>query len=200
MPLLFLDLETTGLDPKNDDVLEVAAVVMSDDLETEIARYGSVIAWDASKHTRPIDPFVVAMHTKNNLWVECLAAVRTPVHRPGHDLSRAAVNARLRDFIVANGCGGGERSGAQLAGNSIHFDRAFMREYLPLSLAELHYRQLDVTSINELARRVWPDVFAGRPSAPPVHRALPDVEHSIETARYYARALGSFSVNTKVVL
>lgn len=57
---------------------------------------------------------------------------------------------------------------------------------------DLHYRQLDVSSLNELARRVWPDVYAARPGLARdlPHRALPDVYNSIAQARHYARAFG----------
>lgn len=188
--LLYLDLETTGLDPKNDAVLEVAAIVMSDDLRTEISRFSSVIAWDATKHKRPIDPYVVAMHTHNGLWAECLAAKPCTA---GFG-TRADIDSALYQFLTRSDVWDYQAAPVvawNLAGNSIHFDREFMREWFPLSFALLHHRQLDVSSLNELARRVWPDVHAKRPGAggASAHRAMADAEQSIAITRHYVERL-----------
>ena len=76
----------------------------------------------------------------------------------------------------------------QLAGNGIHFDRGFMRRCLRRAEAELHHRQLDVTSINELMRRFCPAIYEKRPRPPQAaHRAMDDVLESLEVARHYAR-------------
>lgn len=178
MPLFFIDLETTGLDPRHDAVLEVAAVVVPDSLELTDAspRFSATVYFDR-KCDPSIDPIVIEMHTKNGLWMACLDSGDTIFE----------VDRALHAFILANGA-----KDAQLAGNSVHFDRAFMSVHLPRSLAELHHRQLDVSSLNELARRVWPDVYAARPTADDKpHRALPDVYNSIAQARHYARHLVS---------
>lgn len=69
-----------------------------------------------------------------------------------------------------------------------HFDRGFMRRCMPNAEAELHHRQLDVTSVNELMRRFNPAVYEARPKPPQsAHRAMDDVLESLAVARHYAQ-------------
>jgi oligoribonuclease len=174
--LVWIDLETTGLDPRKDRLLEVAAIV-TDDAFVELARWQRVVR-PYGFEPEWLDPVVRQMHTDNGLLGEVTAAT----------LRRAGVDVLLRDFIETQR----KLIGADLpvlAGSSVHFDREFMRWHLPLALERLHYRQLDVSSINELARRVWPAVYAARPQSAGTHRAMADLEDSIKLARYYARAL-----------
>jgi oligoribonuclease len=196
--LVFLDLETTGLRPEKHFVLEVAAIITDDEL-TEIVRFTAVANWvyshqlavgrEAERENNAwyadVDPYVLEMHTKNGLWA---ASAASKIRRYDIDQMLAAVI----DETVRNAGGTpGEKTGPQLAGNTISFDRAFMRDQLPLSHALLSYRNVDVTTLNEMARRFWPAVHAARPrTAGDAHRAEVDVAESLATARYYAQALG----------
>ena len=197
--LIFMDLETSGLRADTHSVLEVA-VIMTDDAFADIARFTAVAHWlyasdlaDANsavrdafaKFTVDVDPFVLEMHTKNGLWAASMAST----------MSLDDVDSMLATFIAetcaAHGVVPGEKTGPQLAGNTINFDRAFLQAQLPLTHALLHYRNVDITTLNEVARRFWPAVHKDRPrSAGNVHRAEADVLASLETARYYARTLG----------
>jgi oligoribonuclease len=197
--IVFCDLETGGLDPEKHPVLEVALVITDDALaDVPKGAISRVVYWAPAPYmlvedpTRlaaearfyDVDPFVLDMHTKNGLW----QASATSEH------TLASTDAMLHAFIRER-CGDaiGEKKGPQLGGNTISFDRAFLKRHLPLTHATLHYRNVDCTTLNEMARRFWPAVYEGRPRAAKdaaAHRAEADVMESVELARYYAKALG----------
>lgn len=174
--LLWVDLETTGLDPEHDKVLEVAAVVTEhagNDL-VEVARFQAVTDGARYRDLWKLHPAVQAMHEKSGLWIES-----TLRGRPLADVA-----SELYAFIDANA------PRAQLAGSTISFDRAFMKKHLPSAHALLHYRNLDVSSLNEMARRWFPAAYATRPNADrpkeaAAHRAMDDILESIATLRHY---------------
>ena len=180
--LAFLDLETSGLDVEHDDVLEVACLVIDDQLTDEVSRFVMVAHTKRQFHELP--EVVRDMHTKNRLWSEVKAS-KEPI-----DAIDCALASFLRQHAVKI-----KRDGdlvtlvrPQLAGNGIHFDRGFMRRCLPNAEAELHHRQLDVTSVNELMRRFNPAVYEARPKPPQsTHRAMDDVLESLAVARHYGQ-------------
>ena len=121
------------------------------------------------------------MHARTGLWGE---SARSP-HR------LVDVDDQLAAFLeLSLTHGEGEhttpRPKAQIAGSSIWFDRGLMAVSLPRALAQLHYRSVDVTTLNELARRFWPAIHEGKPVRREIHRAVPDVEDSLSLCRYYA--------------
>ena len=177
--LAFIDLETTGLDVEHDDILEVACLVIDDGLVTEVARYQAVVM--ACRESYAMPEVVRDMHTKNGLWAEANQPSAKPLLIVDQELA-----AFLRSYGVKYDATTIARP--QLAGNGIHFDRGFMRRCLRRAEAELHHRQLDVTSINELMRRFCPAIYEKRPRPPQAaHRAMDDVLESLEVARHYAR-------------
>jgi oligoribonuclease len=199
--IVFLDLETTGLRATQHDVLEVAAIVTDDELR-EVARFHRVVA--ATRRFSELDEFIRDMHTKNGLWAEAIRPPDDYIHSTGVLYRQAdggtyplgEVDHSLSEFIVkhavklgTNDKGQVTIARPQLAGNSIHFDRAFMKEHLPESEAQLHYRMIDVSTVDELARRFWKATHDARPKPNDAHRAMPDVEHSLALARYYSAAL-----------
>lgn len=201
--LIFVDLETTGLNPRGGDewtdtgdtILEVAAIVTNDDL-AEVARFHRVTS-EARRHPlHQVDPFVRQMHVDNGLWNESILAVELPDGGSAHlmdvddDFSRF-IAEHCYGTVPIEGTVLEPKHGPQLAGNTVSFDRGFMEVHLPKSAALLHYRSLDVTALNETARRFWPEVHASRPrQATAAHRAMPDVEHSLWILRYYSNRLG----------
>lgn len=72
-----------------------------------------------------------------------------------------------------------------MAGNSVYMDRLFLREFMPELDEFLHYRLVDVSTIKELSRRWNPKVFWNAPKKRLVHRALEDIQDSIEELKYY---------------
>jgi oligoribonuclease len=78
---------------------------------------------------------------------------------------------------------------APLCGNSIGTDRRFLDRYMHDLDTYLHYRSIDVSSLKELCRRWYPDVYSKRPGKSEQHRALDDIRESIEELRFYRREL-----------
>ncbi len=167
MRLLWLDLETTGLDPQTCEILEVAACVA--DLELPfITRdpYERVLG----PRVKPLDvhPVVLEMHTKNGLWADCEKSTTT----------LAEVEERL---ITMTGWTPASHRESQttLAGSCVSFDLAFINRWMPRLATYLHYRVFDVSSVLLFARAM------GMPRAKKAeaHRAMADVRESIENAR-----------------
>lgn len=169
--LLFLDLETTGLVPGS--ILEMAAVITDDKLNV-VTLLHRVIHYKGS--TAHLDPAVVAMHEHNGLWWEC--------EHSSYELAFA--EADLLTWITIH-CD----VPPQLAGNTINFDRMYIDACMPKVSKALHYRNVDLTTLNEMARRFWPYAYEKRPLPTKTHRAVADVTESLALAHHYARALQS---------
>ena len=167
-PLVWLDMEMTGLDPVRCVPLQIAVVVTNDDLEEQ----GSVEAtiWQPEEALARIDPFVRKMHTDNGL----LERVRQS------DCSLAQAEHAVME-LVTRWCPYGE---AVLAGNSIHTDRRFLIAHFPALEGYLHYRMIDVTSLKELVIR-WYGREALFNKSLQLHTALADVRESIAELRHY---------------
>lgn len=180
--LLWIDIETTGLDASTHKVLEVAAIATADDL-TEVARFQAVTD-EASKIALKDAP-AGAMHVKSGLWLESACFEPNPTDQGKKDVRR--VDRALAAFISDN-CGA---EPVQLAGSTVGFDRKFLERHFPRTTELLHYRSIDVTTLHELARRLWPEIHC-RPEGEPAHRAMADVESSLECARKYAMAIGAW--------
>jgi oligoribonuclease len=201
--LVFLDLETTGLNADREEILEVAAIVTDDKL-VEVARFNQLVT--PSREFYQLDEFVRDMHTKNGLWAVLKANYDTfsateykgPRSVDGVDelLSQFLIKYTVKCETVADPKKPGNEyvklDRAPLAGNTISFDRAFMKRHLPNAEAQLHYRNFDVSSLNEFARRFAPAVYEARPRMPQsaAHRAMADCEDSLNVARHYAEKLG----------
>jgi oligoribonuclease len=184
--LAFLDLETCGLDVEHDDVLEVACIVTDDRLAEEVARFHAVVRTKRKFYELP--EVVRDMHTKSGLWPE----VKDKTIAQSIRQVDKALAGFLREHAVKLEREGGRVTlvRPQLAGNGIHFDRGFMRRCLRRAEAELHHRQLDVTSVNELMRRFCPAIYEARPRpTESAHRAIDDVLESLSVARHYGRAV-----------
>lgn len=183
MALCWIDLETTGLDCSKDKILEVACIV-TDDTFDEVARFHAVTDSAGRVCLSDLNTKVVEMHTKNGLLAESIAVGNNWHNTTGVVLSKLATF--ILDNAVVQAKDPEENIYPILAGSTVSFDRSF----LPAMVTGwLHYRSLDVTSLNETAKRCWPEVHEGRPQGRKLHRAMPDIEDSIALARYYRNAL-----------
>lgn len=172
--LVWIDCEMTGLDLINDVLIEVAALVTDGDLNV-LGEGVDVVIKPSPSALAQMGDFVREMHAKSGLL---------DVLDEGLDLATAEeqVLAYIREYVP------GVRS-APLAGNTIGTDRAFLARDMPELEAHVHYRNVDVSSIKELARRWYPRAYYNTPAKSGNHRALADIRESIEELRYYRDAV-----------
>jgi oligoribonuclease len=121
-------------------------------------------------------PFVTEMHTKSGLLPAIVASTVTVAEAQAQTLEF------LKQHIPESGS-------VPLCGNSIGTDRRFLQEYMPELEAYFHYRNVDVSTIKELARRWNPAVLAAMPEKETSHRALDDIRESIAELVHYRETL-----------
>lgn len=178
--LIWIDCETTGLNPATDRLLEVA-VIVTDDALAEVARFHRVFGNARVIDFRACALPVQDMHTKSGMWCASLLSANDD----------ASVDEALSEFLH-----GVKADGAPTAGSTVGFDRGFVQRYLPKTYARIGYRSVDVSSLTELAKRFWPDVFKAKPEMKdPPHRAIADIENSIALLRFYLSVVGALPVS-----
>ncbi len=164
--LLWIDLEMTGLDPIKDRILEVAAIATDMDLN-EMARFEAVVK---------VDPKLMEERMVGEFW-EKNAESRDGLIRQNQDGKPASeVEKELIEFVDKNF--GKE---IYLAGNSIHQDKKFIEREMPELNKRLHYRMLDVSAWKIYFENALDKKFV----KPEAHRALSDIEGSIEELKWY---------------
>ncbi len=168
--LVWLDLEMTGLDPKNDVILEIACVVTDDALNV-VAQAPSLLIKADEKKLSAMVPEVRTIHADSGLLSDLAHAM----------LTVQQAEQKMLNFLREH-C---KQQTVPLCGNSIWMDKFFLKEHMPLLYNFFHYRTIDVSSIKELVRRWYPnDAHAGFPKKNN-HRALDDVYESIAELRHY---------------
>lgn len=174
-PLVWMDLEMTGLDPDRDRILEIAVILSDGSLERTEEGPDLVIAQPAE-----ILGAMDAWNTEHHGASGLIARVRASA------LDEAAAEARVLEFLQARV----EPQVAPLAGNSVHQDRAFLRRWMPRLHDFMHYRNVDVSTLKELALRWAPGVLEAAPPKEGQHRALGDIRESIRELMHYRASLG----------
>ncbi len=172
--LVWADCEMTGLDLVNDALIEVAALVTDGQLNV-LGDGIDLIIKPTAQALDQMGDFVRTMHSSSGLLTE-LDAGLTMVE------AEEQVLAYVRTFVP-------EPRKAPLAGNTIGTDRAFLARDMPAFESHVHYRNVDVSSVKELARRWFPRAYYSAPAKSGNHRALADVRESIEELRYYRDAV-----------
>ena len=172
---MWIDCEMTGLDLRRDALIEVAVLVTDADLEIVDEGLDIVI------HTHDdvldtMDPFVRDMHASSGLTEQVRSSTVT--------LGEA--ETAVLDYILKHVP---EPKSAPLCGNSIATDRGFLARDMPALDEHLHYRMVDVSSIKELAKRWYPRVYQSQPAKGLAHRALADIQESVQELKYYRQTL-----------
>jgi oligoribonuclease len=171
--LVWIDLEMTGLFPDKDRIIEIAVVVTDPQLTLRVQ--GPVFAIHQTDAVLDgMDSWNKGTHGKSGLTERVRASTTTEAD------AQAQVIAFLRQFV-----GKGK---SPMCGNSICQDRRFMAGTMPELESFFHYRNLDVSTLKELARRWKPEVLAGFKKAQ-AHTALADIHESIEELLHYRKHL-----------
>ena len=172
--LVWLDLEMTGLDPDNDSILEIATIVTDQDLN-ELA-VGPVCA---IRHPQSVldnmDNWNTEHHTASGLWQRVLQST----------VSMYEAERDTLEFLSA----WTEQGASPLCGNSICQDRRFLVRLMPELERWFHYRNLDVSTLKELARRWAPHLLESFVKESR-HEALADIRESIQELRHYRSHMG----------
>jgi oligoribonuclease len=164
----------TGLDLQADALVEVAALVTDFDLNV-LGDGIDVVVKPPQEALDQMIEFVRTMHTSSGLIEEMDAGV-----------TLAEAEEQVLAYIRSQ-CPDGSRP--PLAGNTVATDRAFLARDMPELESFLHYRIVDVSSIKELSRRWFPRAYYSAPAKGGNHRALADIQESIEELRYYRDAV-----------
>jgi oligoribonuclease len=171
-PLIWLDMEMTGLDPERCQILEVATLITDHELNI-VATGPDLVIHCEDEILDGMDPWCIEHHGRSGL---------TEASRKS-TISLELAQAQTVAFI-GQYCQIGQ---SPLCGNSIGQDRRFIARYMPELDRCLHYRSIDVSTIKELARRWYPQERA--PQKKEGHRALDDILESLEELRFYRRAV-----------
>jgi oligoribonuclease len=172
--LVWIDCEMTGLDLSADALIEVAALVTDFDLNV-LGEGVDLVIKPPAEALDQMGDFVHAMHERSGLLTELDGGLTL-------DEAEQQVLAYVREH-----CPSGSRP--PLAGNTVATDRSFLSRDMPTLEGFLHYRIVDVSSIKELARRWFPRAYFQAPTKRGNHRALADIQESIEELRYYRAAV-----------
>lgn len=171
--LVWIDCEMSGLDPETERLLEIAVVVTGPQLTPRVE--GPVLVIHQSDALlAAMDAWNQGTHTRSGLIDKVRAST----------LTEEAAQERLIDFISRYV----PRGKAPMCGNSIGQDRRFLARYMPRLEAFFHYRNVDVSTLKELARRWKPDAYASFKKAQS-HTALADVLESIDELAHYRAQL-----------
>jgi oligoribonuclease len=172
--LVWIDCEMTGLDLREDALIEIAALVT--DSELRILDEGvDVVIKPPEEALAQMSKVVRDMHTASGL-LDVLPGGVTLAE--AEEVVLRYVRKHVRDSKKA-----------PLCGNSIATDRSFLARDMPALDSHLHYRMVDVSSIKELARRWYPRAYFASPEKKGGHRALADITESIQELRYYRAAV-----------
>ncbi|HES76238.1 MAG TPA: oligoribonuclease [bacterium] len=170
--LIWIDLEMTGLEPEHDVIIEIATLVTDEQLN--ILAEGPVLAVHQPESVLAgMDEWNQTHHSASGL----LDRVRASSH------SMADAEQLTLDFLKQ----WSDKRSSPICGNSICQDRRFLARHMPKLEDFFHYRNLDVSTLKELARRWYPDVPKFEKAG--VHRALDDIRASLDELRYYRETI-----------
>jgi len=174
--LIWIDLEMTGLKPESDSILEIATVVTNGELQ-ELA-VGPVLAiHHPIEVLEAMDDWNRQHHSESGLWGRVLKSTE----------SLQSAEQKTLEFLAQ----WSSKASSPMCGNSICQDRRFMYRLMPELQSWFHYRNLDVSTLKELAARWAPQVLAAHKKESR-HEALSDIRESIAELRHYRKNLGSF--------
>jgi oligoribonuclease len=172
--LVWIDCEMTGLDLGTDALIELAVLVTDPELNV-LGDGVDIVITPPADALAQMSAFVTEMHRNSGL-LELLP----------NGVTLAAAEAEALAYIRSHVP---DVRKAPLAGNTIGTDRTFLARDMPELEGHVHYRNVDVSSLKELAKRWYPRIYFTAPTKSGNHRALADIRESIEELRYYREAM-----------
>lgn len=166
--LAWLDLEMTGLDPKCNQLLQIAMVITDSNLSVQ-AEGQEITIHQSAEHMCNMEPFVQNMHINSGL-----------LHKVAKSTFSVAYAQQEMLSFVQRYC---VPKTTLLCGNSIWVDRGFLKQHMPHLEAFFHYRMIDVSTVKELVTRWYPQELKRKKEKK--HTALSDIYESIDELRYY---------------
>mmetsp|Transcript_28371 Transcript_28371/g.92652 ORF Transcript_28371/g.92652 Transcript_28371/m.92652 type:complete len:250 (-) Transcript_28371:66-815(-) len=173
-PLVFIDLEMTGLDPSTCTIIEIA-VICTDGHLRHVHEGPNLVIHQPDEVLAGMNEWCIEVHGKSGLTQRVRESTTTMAEAEAEVL---AFVQRFSRYQQAN-----------LAGNSVGKDRQFLEAYMPELAAHFHYRIVDVSSVKELCYRWYPEDARKAPRKKCTHTALSDIRESIEELKYLRRAI-----------
>jgi len=166
--IVWMDLEMTGLDPIEDEIIEIATLITDGELNILATGPELILNQPAERFTK-MDDWNQEHHKKSGLWDSVVNSKITLQEAEQQTL------AFLKEHVGPNE--------SPLAGNSVWQDRRFLVKYMPQIDEHLHYRLIDVSSIKELSTSWYPGIkFVAKNGS---HRAMDDIKESVEELKFY---------------
>ncbi len=171
--LIWIDMEMTGLQPDSDRIIEIALMVTAPDL-TAVAQGPVLVVHQPDEVLEAMDAWNKGTHGRSGLIDKVKAST----------LDEAQAEQAALEFLALHV----PANVSPMCGNSICQDRRFLARWMPKLEAYFHYRNLDVSTLKELAKRWKPEVLKGVVKESK-HEALADILESIEELKYYRRTI-----------
>lgn len=172
--LVWVDLEMTGLDIDKCHIIEMACLITDENLNI-VAEAPDLVIHQPNSVLEAMDKWCVKHHGESGLT----AAVKAS------KISLSEAKKTFLEFVKQYT----QPKQCQLAGNSVHADKKFLDKYMPQFMDHLHYRIVDVSTVKELCRRWYPEVYKQVPQKKENHRALDDIKESIVELQFYKKMI-----------
>ncbi len=171
-PLVWMDMEMTGLDPKSAVILEIATLITDNQLNL-IAEGPNLVIHQSNKILDAMDSWNKKHHNASGLIKKVKESKTTLEEAENKTLAFIKEHCKERE--------------SPLCGNTIAQDRRFLHKYMPRMEAFLHYRNIDVSTLKELIARWYPENF-DPPKKSGSHKAQKDIEESIKELQFYKKS------------
>lgn len=169
--MLWVDIETTGLDAQEDQILQIACILTSCKDDNQVYSIEYTINHD--QHTLDnMSEWCKKQHKESGLYDQVLRSNCQLQDVEKHVILCLNQHLKVMDKVY-------------LAGNSVHFDKKFIDNHMPLLSARLSYRIIDVSTIAILCNNIAPELYINRPQKTHCHTAMQDILESIKEYKYY---------------